>query len=109
MLLPWASLVAPLAPACPFHAWTGLPCPGCGTTRALVALSGGDAWGALLWNPLATLATLAAFAVAALAVPWVAAQGPLPVFAGGGLPRPLRVTAVGALGLQWLWLVARGV
>ena len=108
-LLPFAPRFAPAAPACVFHALTGVPCPGCGTTRALVALAGGDAWSALLLNPLATLATLVGFAVAALAVPWVAARGPLPVLTGGGLPRPARVAAVGAVGLQWLWLVARGV
>lgn len=29
-------------PPCPFHSMTGLDCPGCGATRALVALIRGD-------------------------------------------------------------------
>ena len=39
-------------PACPFHHWTGLLCPGCGATRALAALSHGHLAEALRWNAL---------------------------------------------------------
>lgn len=42
-------------PPCPFHALTGLYCPGCGTTRALAAFSHGDFFAALAWNPLLLL------------------------------------------------------
>lgn len=38
---------------CPFRLLTGLPCPGCGTTRALTALSAGDLSAALSLNPVA--------------------------------------------------------
>lgn len=43
-------------PPCPVHALTGLHCPGCGTTRAFLALGRGEF--ALAWhnNPLALLA-----------------------------------------------------
>lgn len=52
---------------CAFHAATGLPCPGCGLTRGLSALSQGDLSTALamhpfvyaLWPTFALLATLA--------------------------------------------------
>jgi hypothetical protein len=50
--LPW---LAPLVPGCPFHLATGVPCPGCGTTRAALALARGDVLGALAFNPLAAL------------------------------------------------------
>lgn len=63
----WSSLSG-LAPGdvtlvpCPFHAVTGVPCPGCGMTRACVAVARGDlaaAWGfhpfALLVVPLAVV------------------------------------------------------
>ena len=40
-------------PPCPFHALTGLQCPGCGTLRALHALFHGHALEALDLNPLA--------------------------------------------------------
>ncbi len=107
-LVPWVPLLARLAPACPFHAWTGLPCPGCGTTRAALALAGGDLAGALALNPLATLGLIGGFVVAALALPWVEARGPVPVLAGGALPGRVRFAAVSVVGAQWLWLVARG-
>lgn len=36
---------------CPFHAITGLACPGCGMTRALVLVSQLQWWPALRMNP----------------------------------------------------------
>lgn len=44
-----------LLPACPFHAFTGLYCPGCGATRALHALVHADIPTALAMNPLLVL------------------------------------------------------
>ena len=41
---------------CPFKRLTGLPCGGCGSTRAAVSLLHGDLGKALGWNPLATTA-----------------------------------------------------
>jgi hypothetical protein len=38
---------------CPFHAVTSLPCPGCGMTRAMLALGQGRLLAAALFNPLA--------------------------------------------------------
>ena len=39
-------------PRCPFHALTGLQCPGCGTTRALHHLLHGDVAGAFRLNAM---------------------------------------------------------
>jgi len=39
-------------PPCPFHALTGLLCPGCGATRALAALVHGNIAEAVHWNAL---------------------------------------------------------
>ncbi len=39
-------------PACPFHALTGLNCPGCGLTRSFHALFQGDVLTALHFNAL---------------------------------------------------------
>jgi hypothetical protein len=36
---------------CPFHALTHIACPGCGMTRALLALAGGDIRSAVCFNP----------------------------------------------------------
>jgi hypothetical protein len=48
------SLMA-LHPACPFHAITGLLCPGCGMTRAGITLLQGDWRAAIQYNPLIIL------------------------------------------------------
>ena len=45
-----------MLPPCPFHAWTGLYCPGCGSTRALYSLLHGDIGHALAMNPLLVIA-----------------------------------------------------
>lgn len=39
-------------PQCPFHAMTGLNCPGCGLTRGFHALFHGDVLGALHYNAM---------------------------------------------------------
>jgi hypothetical protein len=43
-------------PKCPIHAVTGLLCPGCGTQRAIIALSRGDFETALHLNALLLVA-----------------------------------------------------
>jgi hypothetical protein len=42
-------------PPCPFHAWTGLYCPGCGTLRGLHQLLHGNLPAAFGLNPLMLL------------------------------------------------------
>lgn len=44
-----------LVPACLFHRFTGLHCPGCGGTRCMLRLSHGDLPGAVAMNPLVIL------------------------------------------------------
>lgn len=53
-------------PPCPFHALTGLYCPGCGSLRALHQLLHGNIAAALRLNPLA-VAVLPFFAYAFVA------------------------------------------
>ncbi|MFT3830346.1 MAG: DUF2752 domain-containing protein [Opitutaceae bacterium] len=54
-----ARFIGPLpprwAPPCPWRALTGLYCPGCGSTRALLALAHGDLPRAFTQNPLLVL------------------------------------------------------
>lgn len=40
---------------CPFYHLTGIPCPGCGLTRATIAILNGEFYKALLLNPLSFL------------------------------------------------------
>jgi hypothetical protein len=100
--------VARFVPACPFHALTGLPCPGCGATRALVALAQGDVVRAIGWNPLATSVFVSAWVACAVLPLWVAARQPLPQFAPV-LPWRSRGTMIALLAGNWAYLVARGV
>jgi len=55
---PFARAFASVLPGCLFRAVTGIPCPTCGGTRALLALARLDIPAALAWNPLVTLGAL---------------------------------------------------
>jgi len=103
--LPW---LASFVPGCPLHALTGVPCPGCGTTRAALALARGDVPAAFGWNPLAAAAFLFGGAACLVAPLWVASGRALPSLAPA-LPRRGRIALVAAVGANWAWLVVRGV
>jgi hypothetical protein len=47
----WLRLGLPV-PVCHLRAWTGIPCPGCGSTRLVAALLSGDVTAAAAHNPL---------------------------------------------------------
>jgi hypothetical protein len=53
--------ITDMVPSCAFKAFTGIPCPTCGTTRSLVHLAHGDIAGSLILNPLFSLAMMTAF------------------------------------------------
>ena len=54
LALGWLKLALPL-PACTLHTLTGFPCLGCGSTRCLRLLLGGEFSAAFAMNPLAFL------------------------------------------------------
>lgn len=94
---------------CPFRAITGLPCPTCGSTRALFAFLGGRPLEALRLNPLAG-------ATMVLAIPYLAYAGTVSTLR---LPRlrvswSLRARSMGRAGAwcailaAWLFLVIDG-
>jgi Protein of unknown function (DUF2752) len=96
-------------PRCAFKTITGLPCPTCGVTRTILALSRGDLDRALFMNPLATVACgigavylLYAAVVLALRLPRFR-----PTVSTAGAHR-VRVATVAALGINWIWLIATG-
>jgi hypothetical protein len=60
--------LAPGVPTCRFHALTGVPCPTCGGTRAVVAGLRGDVLGAFAANPLLFAALLGLVALLAFRV-----------------------------------------
>lgn len=76
-------------PPCPFHALTGLQCPGCGGTRALHALLHGDVGAAVRFNPLLFVVMAAAVFVALrprlLTRPWFGWTAAVTLFGWGVL------------------------
>jgi hypothetical protein len=106
LLRPFWLALAPLLPACPFRALTGIPCLSCGTTRAATALLHGEPLAALGLNPLATLAGAGFIAAGLLAPFWALAALPVPHL-GTPAPRALRIALVAALLLNWAWVIAR--
>lgn len=110
LLVPQAQRLAAFLPPCPFRTVTGVPCPTCGTTRALLALSKGHLAQALTCNPMTTLGLVFAGLVAviwALAHAW-----------GLRVPRALaswqyhwpwwlRLGVIVALVANWAWVVAQ--
>ena len=86
--------ILPLHPqvACPLRALTGVPCPLCGMTRAIVAAAHGHVGESLAFNP-------AGFLVLALAVVAILRPGWL---ARLQLPMLSMLAIVGAL---WVWNV----
>jgi hypothetical protein len=93
---------------CVFKGLTGLPCPTCGSTRALARLFGLDLAGAVAMNPLATLlaVVMAAWALADLAL--LPHRRTLKVEMSPRLGNWLRVAALVAFFLNWVYLLVVG-
>lgn len=94
---------------CPVHRATGLPCPGCGLTRAISALTQGDLATAAGLNPFAFLAwpVLVVLALLALAPAPVVGRVERRLDAHGPvLTRAFTVVLAALLGFGALRLVA---
>jgi hypothetical protein len=93
---------------CVFKGLTGLPCPTCGSTRALGRLIGLDFAGALRMNPFTTLVAgvVAAWALADLAL--LPRRQALDVEVSPPIAFALRVGAFVLFLANWVYLVAAG-
>jgi len=61
----WRPEALPALPLCPFHEVTGLPCPGCGLTRAFCAIGHAEFARAWAFNPFGFVFYAAAIALVA--------------------------------------------
>jgi len=109
-LSPLGARLAAALPPCPLKSLTGLPCPGCGTTRAALALAELDVAAAFATSPLAA-AAWCALVGGGLVAGALALAG----FGPPDLPRPgrradllLRAGAAAAIVANWIYLVATG-
>ncbi|MDX2437154.1 MAG: DUF2752 domain-containing protein [Acidobacteriota bacterium] len=100
----WIAMAPHLRP-CTFKAWTGVPCPTCGTTRAAMSFLSGNLGEAFATNPLATAFGLAFFVGAPLVFLWTFSRLPVPRVSGP-LPLWLRVAALSVIGVNWGYLIA---
>ena len=95
-------------PPCLLHLWTGLPCPGCGSTRAVVRLLQGELRAGLAFNPL-TACVAGGFVVGGIAAPaWLALGGRVPEIPAKPRPGWIAVLVI-VVAANWAWLVASGV
>ena len=95
-------------PRCAWHAATGWPCPGCGTTRAIVRLLNADPAGAFASNPLAACAAVAFVAGGFVAPVWLALGGQRPYIASCDRRGLIAAFAL-AFVANWSWLAIAGV
>lgn len=109
-LSPLAPRLAAGLPACPLKTTTGWPCPGCGTTRAALALADFDLLSAFAVSPLAaagwTLLVAGGLVAGALALAGIESPAP-PAWT----PRRLaafRLAAAAAIAGNWIYLVVSG-
>jgi len=93
---------------CFLKALTGIPCPTCGSTRAVGCLAHGDLPGAFAMNPLTTAAFL-------VLVPWALADlalltrgRALGVAVSARAGHVLRLAVVVAVLANWAYLIAAG-
>lgn len=99
---------AQVLPACPFRTLLHLPCPSCGSTRAILALAQGQLGVALAANPLFVLILWLMAAAACLWSGALALGRPLPPWVRQlerWWPTWLRLAVAGALIANWLWLL----
>jgi hypothetical protein len=92
----------PHLPLCTFQRLTGRPCPGCGMTRSMMALTHGDLLRSLRMHPLGVvLAACAAATVVGTVVGLVRGDDPVRSFlARRGFA--LTMAFVAALAVQWV-------
>ena len=100
----WSPSQLPGVVLCPFRALTGLPCPGCGMTRAFCSIGHGEFARAFGYNALAPFVFLAALLLWAHALATVLKLDSARAALEGLRPTPRAASLMLALTLAW-WVV----
>jgi hypothetical protein len=100
----WSPTDLPGFVVCPFRAVTGLPCPGCGMTRAFCAIGHGDFAGAFGFNVLAPFVFAAALLLWAYALATLLKLDSVRVALERLRPTPRATRVMLAVTLVW-WVV----
>lgn len=107
LALKFAAPLVHLLPRCVLHDLLSLPCPTCGTTRALLACARGDFAAAFAANPLTAMIYMSLFvATGVLLAATVANKNVLNRLNAAHLTIVRRMAAL-ALGANWIYLLAR--
>ncbi len=108
VLSPFAAGAARLIPPCALRVWTGLPCPTCGSTRAVLAMARFEWIEAIRASPLATLGIGGVLAAGLVAPLWIRAGGKIPVLTRRGR-RGILWALVVAIAANWVYLARSSV
>jgi hypothetical protein len=100
----WSPTDLPGFVLCPFRAVTGLPCPGCGMTRAFCSIGHGDFASAFGFNPLAPFVFAAALLLWAHALATLLKLDPARAALERLRPTPRATRVMLAVTLVW-WVV----
>ncbi len=94
------------APDCIFKALTGLPCPTCGTTHALVSMGRGDLFASFRANPLAAFLLLLSVAVFLVGIVFrLSTHTRISLVLTGREERIARITAILLVLANWSYLI----
>jgi len=94
------------APPCGFKTTAGIPCVGCGGTRAMMALVSGRLFDAVRFNPAVVIGVFVS-ALWAVAGVWNYRRGrsPLPVPEQNRLIKRVALIALALLTINWIYLI----
>lgn len=99
-----AGQIAQALPACPVHAFAGIPCPTCGAGAAALALSRFDLAGAFTASPLAAVAWIAFIGGGVMAGLMAAAGREIPD-PPRRLPWPASAAVISIVAANWAYLM----
>jgi hypothetical protein len=97
-----------LLPSCIFHRITGIPCLTCGGTRSLVALSQFDIVSSFLLNPVFSIFAVGVIVFSLISLYGYLMRKSIVIRLSEGRKKALRVSIIGLLAANWVYLIMAG-